>query len=130
MRLQQQNNGFSPIAIVLETQRDLEVFWDMVLRIKQCSDKGRGIRDGAHYFGLDQQRGALVRPNVKVTGAARLHRAASVLTAGLGPEPARGEEASHPAAAAPGEAAATSAAADVRRRADERRETSRAMSQA
>jgi hypothetical protein len=39
MRLQQQNNGFSPIAIVLETQRDLEVFWDMVLRIKQCSDK-------------------------------------------------------------------------------------------
>lgn len=39
MRLQQQNNGFSPIAIVLETQRDLEVFWDMVLRIKRCSDK-------------------------------------------------------------------------------------------
>lgn len=39
MRLQQQNNGFSPIAIVLETQRDLEVFLDMVLRVRQCSDK-------------------------------------------------------------------------------------------
>lgn len=39
MKLMQQNNGFSPVALVLETQRDLEVFWDMVLRIKKCSDK-------------------------------------------------------------------------------------------
>jgi len=39
MKLQQQNNGFSPIALVLETRHDVEIFWDMVMRVKKCTDK-------------------------------------------------------------------------------------------
>jgi hypothetical protein len=38
MKIEQQNNGFSPIAIVLETRRDVEIFWDMMIRIGRCSE--------------------------------------------------------------------------------------------
>ena len=38
MKPHQENDGFSPIALVLETRRDVEIFWDMVLRIKKCTD--------------------------------------------------------------------------------------------
>lgn len=39
MKLHQQNAAFNPVTIVFETQRELEVFWDMVLRIKKFTDK-------------------------------------------------------------------------------------------
>lgn len=39
MKLHQEKGGFSPIALVLETRRDVEIFWDMMLRIKKCTDK-------------------------------------------------------------------------------------------
>ena len=39
MKLHQGNNGFSPIAVVLETKRELEIFLDIVIRIKKCTDQ-------------------------------------------------------------------------------------------
>jgi len=39
MKLQQENDGFSPIAIILETRDDVKVFWDMTLRLKRCTEK-------------------------------------------------------------------------------------------
>ena len=39
MNLHQENDGFSQIAIVLETRKDVEIFWDIMLRIKKCTDK-------------------------------------------------------------------------------------------
>lgn len=39
MKLHQENNGFSQIAIVLETKEDALVFWDMINRIKKTTDK-------------------------------------------------------------------------------------------
>ena len=37
--MHQENNGFSPIAIVLETKEDAVVFWDMINRVKRTTDK-------------------------------------------------------------------------------------------
>lgn len=39
MKMHQENNGFSPIAIVLETKEDAVVFWDMINRVKRTTDK-------------------------------------------------------------------------------------------
>lgn len=39
MKIHQENNGFSPIAIVLETREDAVVFWDMVNRVKRTTDR-------------------------------------------------------------------------------------------
>jgi len=39
MKIHQENNGFSPIAIVLETKEDAVVFWDMINRVKRTTDK-------------------------------------------------------------------------------------------
>lgn len=39
MKLHQENDGFSPIALVLETRKDVEIFWDMILHIKKCNNK-------------------------------------------------------------------------------------------
>lgn len=39
MKLHQENDGFSPIALVLESRRDVEIFWDMMLRISKTTDK-------------------------------------------------------------------------------------------
>ena len=39
MKMHQENDGFSPIAIVLETKHELEIFWDMMGRIQICTDK-------------------------------------------------------------------------------------------
>jgi hypothetical protein len=34
MKLLQENDGFSPISIVLETREEAQVFWDMIDRVK------------------------------------------------------------------------------------------------
>ncbi len=39
MKLMQQNKGFDPITLVLETRRDLEVFQSMILHIKKSTEK-------------------------------------------------------------------------------------------
>ena len=39
MKLQQENDGFSPIALVLENREEARVFWDMVLGVKKCTEK-------------------------------------------------------------------------------------------
>lgn len=39
MKIHQENNGFSPIAIVLETKEDTVVFWDMINRVKRTTDR-------------------------------------------------------------------------------------------
>lgn len=39
MKLRQENDGFSPIALVLETRRDVDIFWDIMLRIKSGTDR-------------------------------------------------------------------------------------------
>ena len=39
MKLHQENDGFSPIALVLETRHDVEIFWDIILRVRKCTDK-------------------------------------------------------------------------------------------
>lgn len=39
MKMHQENNGFSPIAIVLETSKDAAIFWNMILRVKKTADK-------------------------------------------------------------------------------------------
>lgn len=38
MKLMQQDGGFRPIAIVLETEADAITFWDMVMRVEKCTD--------------------------------------------------------------------------------------------
>jgi hypothetical protein len=40
MELRQQNNKFSPIALVLESRDEAMAFWDMILRVKDTTDKG------------------------------------------------------------------------------------------
>jgi len=39
MKLHQENEGFSPISIVLETRGEAQVFWDMLHRIKMATEK-------------------------------------------------------------------------------------------
>jgi len=39
MKLLQENEGFSPIAVVLETKEDAVVFWDMINRVKRTTDR-------------------------------------------------------------------------------------------
>lgn len=39
MKLHQENEGFSPIAVVLETKEDAVVFWDMINRVKRTTDR-------------------------------------------------------------------------------------------
>lgn len=39
MKIHQENNGFSQIAIVLETKEDAVVFWDMINRVKRTTGK-------------------------------------------------------------------------------------------
>ncbi len=39
MKLHQENDGFSPIAVVLETKEDAVVFWDMINRVKRTTDR-------------------------------------------------------------------------------------------
>lgn len=39
MKLHQENEGFSPIAVVLETKEDAVVFWDMINRVKKTTEK-------------------------------------------------------------------------------------------
>ena len=39
MKLHQENDGFSPIAVVLETKEDAVVFWDMINRVKRATDR-------------------------------------------------------------------------------------------
>ena len=39
MKILQENIEFCPIAVVLETKRELEVFWDIMIRVKKCTDK-------------------------------------------------------------------------------------------
>lgn len=36
--------GFSPIAVILESRDDVKIFWDMVLRIRKCTDKDSEYR--------------------------------------------------------------------------------------
>lgn len=39
MKLHQENEGFSPISIVLETRDEAYVFWDMLDRVKKTTEK-------------------------------------------------------------------------------------------
>ncbi len=39
MKLLQENEGFRPIAVVLETKEDAVVFWDMINRVKRTTDR-------------------------------------------------------------------------------------------
>ena len=35
--MHQENDGFSPIAIVLETKHELEIFWDIMIRTQKST---------------------------------------------------------------------------------------------
>lgn len=39
MKLLQENEGFRPIAVVLETRDEAYVFWDMLDRVKKTTEK-------------------------------------------------------------------------------------------
>ena len=39
MELMQQNKGFDPITLILETQREMDTFKSMVLHIKKSTEK-------------------------------------------------------------------------------------------
>lgn len=39
MKLHQENEGFRPIAVVLETRDEAYVFWDMLDRVKKTTEK-------------------------------------------------------------------------------------------
>ena len=41
MKLTQENEGFSPISLVLETSEDVITFWDMITLVKQGTDRDR-----------------------------------------------------------------------------------------
>lgn len=38
MKLLQENSGFSPFAVVLETRDAAQVFWDMIGRVKKTTE--------------------------------------------------------------------------------------------
>jgi hypothetical protein len=40
MKLLQENDGFSPISIVLETREEAHVFWNMIQCIKKTTTQG------------------------------------------------------------------------------------------
>ena len=39
MKLHQENEGFRPIAVVLETRDEAYVFWDILNRVKKTTEK-------------------------------------------------------------------------------------------
>ena len=38
MKMLQENKGFSPVAIVLQSHEEVEIFWNMLLRVSRCAD--------------------------------------------------------------------------------------------
>jgi hypothetical protein len=41
MKITQQDGEFRPVAIILETQEEMGILWDMMLRVKRASDKDK-----------------------------------------------------------------------------------------